>query len=72
MVMDIRDNLRSVIKDKGYIQAVIAKKSNLTPMQLSSVLKKERRLDANEMFDVCDAIEMSPDELRQYRSKQNT
>lgn len=69
MSNDIRDNLRAVIKDKGYIQAVIAKKANLSPAQFSMILNKERKLEANELFDVCKAIEMTPDNLRNYCSE---
>lgn len=65
---DIRENLRAVIKDKGFIQAVIARKANITPCKLSQVLKKERKLDANELFDICMAIDMTPTELSEYRS----
>lgn len=69
---DIRDNLKLVIKDRGYIQAAIAKKARLTPMQLSQILSKERKLEANELFDVCDAIEMTPVELKNYTQDKMT
>ncbi len=65
--MDIRDNLKAVIRDKSYIQAAIARKANLSPMKLSQILSKERRLEANELFDICEAIEMTPMELRDYQ-----
>lgn len=69
---DIRDNLRTAIRDKGYIQAAIARKSNMSASQLSLVLNKERRLDANELFDLCKAIEMTPSELQNYGAKNAT
>ena len=68
---DIRDNLKSVISDKGYIQAAIARKANLQPTKLSQILKKARRLEANELFCLCEAIEMSPSELRNYGATQH-
>lgn len=68
--MDIRDNLKAVIRDKSYIQAAIARKANLTPMKFSQILSKERRLEANELFDICEAIDMTPMELRNYSSDQ--
>ena len=64
--MDIRDNLRIVIKEKGYIQAKIAKKANMNPCKLSQILNKDRRLEANELFDLCRAIEMTPMELKNH------
>ena len=64
--MDIRDNLREFIKDKGYSQTKLAAKSNLSGVQLSQILLKKRKLDANELFDLCHAIEITPSELRNY------
>lgn len=66
---DIRENLRAVIKDKGYIQAVIANKAGMTPVKLSQIINKERKLEANEMFAVCKAIEMTPMELAEYKKE---
>ncbi|MCM1439911.1 MAG: helix-turn-helix domain-containing protein [Roseburia sp.] len=67
MSQDIRDNLKVVIRDKGYIQAVIAKKANISPCKLSQILNKSRKLEANELFDICEVIEMTPSELRNYK-----
>lgn len=63
---DIRDNLKAVIIEKGFIQNVIAKKAKLSPAKLSSILSKNRRLEANEMFAICAAIGMTPEELKNY------
>ena len=67
--MDIRVNLRNVIKDKGYIQAAIANKANMNPSKLSQVINLERKLEANEMFALCEAIEMTPVELAKYKPR---
>lgn len=66
MQFDIRYNLKSVIEDKGYIQAAIAEKANIAPCKLSQVLNGKRKLDANELFNLCEAIEMTPVELKEY------
>lgn len=42
----------------------------MSPCKLSQVVNLERRLDANEMFAICDAIEMTPVELAAYESRQ--
>lgn len=68
--MDIRDNLKAVIHDKHYIQAAIARKTNLSPMKLSQILNKERRLEANELYDICEALEMTPMELKEYQPRE--
>lgn len=68
MLVDVRDNLKELIKDKGLIQASIAKRINLSPSTLSMILNKTRRLDANELFDICRALEITPMDLYNYKS----
>lgn len=63
---DIRVNLRNVIKDKGIKQASIALKVGMTPNKLSQILNLERKLDANEMFAICEAIGITTGELYEY------
>jgi len=65
--IDVRDNLRAIIADRGYIQAVIAKKANLTPAKLSAILNKSRKLDANEMVVLCDVLQIEPRDLINYK-----
>ena len=67
--MDIRLNLKSMIRDRGYIQAVIANKANMSPCKLSQVINHERRLEANEMFALCEAMNVTPMELAEYKLK---
>ena len=64
--MDLRDNLRGVIVDSGYVHAAIAKKAQLTPAQLSGVLNKKRSLEVHEFFRICDVLGFSPEYVRQY------
>ena len=65
---DIRINLGKVMKDNGYVHALIAKKSGITETKLSKILSLTRRLEANELFAICDAIHMTPTELRNYKA----
>lgn len=67
--MDIRVNLKTVIRDRGYIQSAIAKKANMTPCKLSQIINLERRLEANELFSLCDAMDMTPVELAEYKPR---
>ena len=46
---DARDGVADVIKNRGFKQAVVASKSGLTEQQLSDIICKRRRLDANEI-----------------------
>lgn len=65
--LDIRDNLKEVINDRGYIKAVIARKANMSPCKLSAVLTKTRKLEANELFNLCDAMGVTPVEVKDYK-----
>ena len=62
--MDIRVELKKVLDERCLNQAAVARKAGLTPMQLSDALHMRRKLDANELFRICDAIGISPEELR--------
>lgn len=66
--MDIRDNLRQLINDRGLIQSVLAERASLTPAKLSSILRKTRKLDANELFNLCYVLEINPEDLARYPS----
>lgn len=70
--MDIRDNLGAFIDDSNLIQARIAKRAGLAPSKLCAVLKKRRDLEANELFDLCDALGTTPEALRAYKKRDAT
>ena len=63
---DIRDQISCVIRDRSHKQSAIARRAGLTPVQLCAVLKHRRKLDANELFRVCEALGMSPGEVAAY------
>lgn len=67
--MDVRVNLRNFIRDKGYIQAVLAKRAGMNPSKLSQVVNLERKLEANEMFALCEAMNVTPVELAEYKTR---
>lgn len=64
--MDIRDNLGQYMKDKAVKQCEIATRAGMNPNKLCAVLKKRRALEANELLNLCDALETTPDSLRKY------
>ncbi len=63
---DVRDQITSIIRERAYKQAEIAKRAGLTPDQFCAVLKKRRKLDANELFRVCAAMGMTPEAVAAY------
>lgn len=62
-VVDVRDTIREAITERGYIQSAVAKKARLTPAKLSGILNKSRKLEASELFILCDILHLDPREL---------
>lgn len=62
-MMDVRDGVRRAISDSGMKQNVVALRAGLTEQQLCDIVNKRRRLDANEMFAICDVLGVTPNDL---------
>lgn len=62
-MQDIRITLKELMAIGCYNQSAIARKVGMTPQQLTDVLKLRRKLEANEMLKICDAISISPSML---------
>lgn len=62
-MIDARDGVAREITARGLKQAFIAKKAGLTEQQLSDIINKRRRMDANEMFSICLALDVTPNDL---------
>jgi len=62
-MIDVRDSVAAEIKGRGFKQSAIALKAGLTEQQLSDIINKRRKLDANEMFSLCDALMIDPNSL---------
>lgn len=60
---DVRDVLAEAIQERCFKQAALAGKAQLTEQQLSDILKKRRKLESNEMFALCVAMQMTPNDL---------
>lgn len=70
MNFDLKENIRVAIKERCFMQSAIAGKANMSPVVLLMVLGKKRKLEANELYDLCEAMEISPSELRtRYESQ---
>lgn len=61
--MDVRECLRPAIDKKGLKCSFVASQTGLTDQQLSDIMNKRRRLEANEFVEICRTIQMSPDEV---------
>lgn len=53
---DARDGIAYELRQRGFKQAAVAKMAGLTEQQLSDIIKKRRKMDANEMFLLCEAM----------------
>ena len=62
-MIDARDGLAREIAARGLKQSYIAEKTGLTNQQLSDIIRKRRKLDANEMFDICSILGVTPNDL---------
>ena len=60
---DARDGVRIAIQKSGFKKKFIAENSGLTEQQLCDIIKKRRKLEANEMLAVCTVIGITPNEL---------
>lgn len=60
---DARDGIADIIKIRGFKQGAIAGMAGLTEQQLSDIVNKRRKMDANEMFSLCQAMNIMPDIL---------
>ena len=63
IIRDVRDVLAETIKERCIKQTLLANKAGLTKQQLSDIIRKIRKLDANEMFALCVAMQMTPNDL---------
>ncbi|WP_050697557.1 helix-turn-helix domain-containing protein [Anaeromassilibacillus senegalensis] len=62
-MFDVRDGINLAINESGLRRNVVAQRANLTPQQLCDIANKRRRLDANEMFKICEALGITPNDL---------
>lgn len=61
--MDVRDGLKKALDDSGMKKCYVAKRANIDPAKLSDIVNKRRRLDANVLFDLCEALGKRPGEI---------
>lgn len=72
--MDVRDYIKPAIEKSGLKQFVVAERMGLTPQQLTDIIGKRRRFEANELVTFCQVVDIAPNELieRSTYCKQKT
>lgn len=66
----VQENLAAYIKRMGIKQKHIADKTGMTEMSVSSSLRCERRLSADEFYLICEAIDKPMDYFRNRDSSE--
>ena len=54
------------IREKGFTQAQLADLAGMTPGTLSQKLNNQAHFRQKEIADICEALEISPDEVGAY------
>ncbi len=65
--MCFAQNVRKVIKEKGYKQNFVAGKMGITYRQLSDILNGRKIIDEKIIMLFCKALEVEPNELFEYK-----
>ena len=71
-MIDPRDGIKIAIKKSGLKQTVVANRTNLTPRQLSDIVSKRKKLDAELLFKICEITGVSPNEIYGIISEQKS
>lgn len=58
--------MERVIFEKGLKKRTVAEQIGLTPQQFSDLLNGRRRLKSTDVLPICEALDISPDELYGY------
>ena len=59
-MFDVREHIVKVIRDSGMKQGVIAERMGLKPQQLSDIVHKRRKMEANEFLAFCMVTGITP------------
>lgn len=69
-MLDARDGIRRAIQNSGLKQIIVAQRAGLSEQQLCDIVNKRRKLDANEMFAICEVVGTTPNDL--FKSTTNS
>lgn len=65
--MDVIEIIQKTIFEKGLKKKHVAEAINLTPQQFSDLLARRRHLNQENIIPLCEALEISPNELYGYK-----
>lgn len=59
-MFDVQEHIVKIIRESGLKQKVIAERMNLRPQQLSDIVHKRRKMEANEFLTFCMVTGITP------------
>lgn len=65
---DIRSKMKMYFAINNIKQVDVAMGIRMPPSQLSAILNSKRKLEADELFRICDFIKTDPKTLREFNS----
>ena len=65
------ENAKKIIKSKGLKQKYVAKRANFSECQFSDLLNGRKKIDDSVVISLCNALEVTPNELFGYQCKEN-
>ena len=66
---DIRDRIGRYIEDRGFSKSIMAARAGMKPTILCAIIHKRRKLEANELLRLCDAMGVTAEEMRYYEGE---
>jgi len=57
------DNVRSIIDERGFKHKAVAEKAGLSAKQFSDILNGRRSVDAIELWNIANALGVTPNDL---------
>lgn len=65
-MVDVRIALRAYMDERGFIHRAIAEKAGMTDMAIWGVFNLRRKLNANELCALCEAMGITMAEFEKY------
>ena len=65
-MVDVRIALRAYMDERGFIHGKIAEKAGMTNMAIWGVFRLRRKLNANELCALCDAMGITMADFEKY------
>lgn len=67
--MLVYEKVRRYIDDHGIRQAFVAEKCNISTTTFNAMMNGRRKMYADDLRDICYALEVSPEEFIEYQQK---